>query len=312
MNIKNSVLLFANNINLSFKAMLYRLVVVAVCAGLVVLVVTLNLSVVTESAQAADFFASIKATVGGFLTADFSAFKDISATYKALMALVGEHIGSVIGASVGALLIFWAEEFLLGLSYFAMTKVVDGHMSSLKKTGFMEALFSSFELSMPFEALYALVKILLTAITVGLLVFFVAYTIEFLSVFSLVFAMWLLIFIFSAFYTLTAVSRPSVSDGCGVKTAFASGYGGKNFWADFGSFALAFTVSIVVNVLFFITTFGAGLTISLPLTSLYFVCLKLVIYYNVKNRKYYIDIDNIVTPVKLRKDGELLDNVDAQ
>ena len=54
MNVKHSLSLFVNNINLSFKALLYNLIVLVLFTTFIVLVVRYNLSVITSSAQAAD------------------------------------------------------------------------------------------------------------------------------------------------------------------------------------------------------------------------------------------------------------------
>lgn len=312
MYIKNSLSLFINNVNLSFKAMLYRLIVASVFTALIAVICDVNMSVITKSAELKDFFDSIRGAISGFLGADYSFGKNVAETYGALIALIKENVSSIIGVSIVAFLLIYVETFLLGVSHFALTYCVNSHMASLTKTGFFEALFSSLKVSAPFEALYAAIKNIVVILTLALSGLFAVYTMEFLSIFSLIISTWLLIFIFSMYLTVTVLFRPNVVNGAGVGAAFKTKFEGKKFWTCFGSFVLSFTVGIIVNVASFLTTFGAGLIISLPLTALFFACLKLVVYYNVNNKKYYIDIDHIVTPVTLREDGELLDKVDAE
>lgn len=313
MSVKNSLALFVNNINLSFKAMLYRLVVVVVCTAIMYLIVNLNLRIIVNSWAMNDFIEAIKEMVANFTKVELSTLgQNLSDRYRALMGFIGEHIGSVIGSVIGVIIMVWVENFFLGLSHSAITKVVDAHMSSLTKLGFMEALFVSLKTAALFEAIYSLIKMLIVAFTIILCMVFVVFTIEYLTIFSLVIAVWLLILLISLFLNATALFRPSVINGVGVRASFKMKVSKKQYWTNLASFIVMFTVAIVINVITFSTTFGAGLMISLPISALYFACLKLVIYYNANNRKYYIDIDNIVTPVILREDGELLDNVDVE
>lgn len=312
MFIKNSLSLFVNNINISFKAMLYRLVVVSVCTAIVALISSINLNVILFSEEASNFIDSLRAALSSFIGANYSFDMKVAESYDALMNLVKANISSVIGTIIGIAAFAYVENFLLGVCHFAVTKCVNAHMSSITKLGFTEAIFSSLGTAAPFEAIYAAIKILVVILTVALCGVFAIYTIAYLSLFALIIAVWGMIVIISFYLTITAPCRPSVVNGLGVTAAFKAKYDSKKFWTCFGSFVLALTVAIVVNVLFFATTFGAGLMISLPLTTLFFACLKLVVYYNLNDRKYYIDIDTIITPVKLREDGELLDKVDAE
>lgn len=312
MFIKNSLSLFINNINLSLKAMLYRLIVVSLFTALIAVVCDVNMSVITDSAELKDFTESIRSALSGFLGADYSFGKDVAETYGALSALISANAPSIIGVIIISFIIVYIETFLLGISHFALTKCVNSHMQSLTKIGFFEAIFASLRSSAPFEALYAVIKTLVVILTLAVSGLFVVYTMEYLSLFSMIIGTWIMIFLFSMYLTLTVLIRPCVVNGAKTSAAFKTKFGRKKFWTCFGSFVISLTVGIVVNVVFFLTTFGAGLMISVPLTALFFACLKLVVYYNVNDKKYYIDIDNIVTPVILREDGEFLDKVDVQ
>ena len=63
-------------------------------------------------------------------------------------------------------------------------------------------------------------------------------------------------------------------------------------------------VGMYLNVSFAICTFGAGLILTLPACCVYGACIRLVNYYSLTKRKYYINYDNIVVPVELRGDDE--------
>lgn len=312
MNVKHSLSLFVNNINLSFKALLYNLIVLVAFTALIVLVVRYNLSVITSSAQAADLVSSITNSFAKFAAGDMTFIAEITERFTAFFSFVLENLSSVIWAIVLGSLIFYVENVVLGVCNYTLTKVVDAHMATISKLGFIEALISSLKSSLPFEAIFTLVKAVVFVLIGGLSFLFVWLTIPYLTVFSLIIAIWLSIFLIALFFTVTALFRPSVINGSGIKAAFKARVEGKQFWLNLASYVLSITVAIVINVTFFFTTFGAGVIISFSLTGLYFACLKLVIYYNINNRKYFIDYDNIVTPKGLREDKELLEKVDVE
>ena len=312
MNVKNSLSLLVNNINLSFKALLYNLVVVGVFSALLVVVVELNLSVITGSAEAADLIAKLSNSFGDFIGGNYDFINELVDSFSVFLKFVGEHLSSVFWAiGLGALIIY-VESVLLGVGNYTITKIVDAHMATISKLGFFETLISSLNRSLPFEALYALIKTVGILLLIGLLYLIFVLTIGFLSLFSLILVSWIAIFLVSLFFTVTALFRPSVINGTSVTAAFKTRISGKQFWIDLGSFVLSITVAIVINIMFFLTTFGAGVIISISLTGLYFACLQLVIYYSANDKKYYIDFDNIVTPKGLREDKELLDKVDIE
>ena len=310
MILKHSLMLFINNVHLTFKAMLYRLVVTVLFGVTVTLFVKYNLSVITESAEAEAFFSSVKGAFSKFIGGDYAFAKNVSDTYGDLIKFIGDHTSSVVATAIFICVMGWLTSFLLGLSRFAMMKVVDAHMSAISKKGFMEALISSLKVSIPFEAAFTLVKTLVYALIFASAMLLISLTIEFLSVFSLTLALLLVIFLSSLFLTATSLVRPSVASGVGLKAAFRAKPTKKEYWTNFATYALAFTAALVFNCNFFFFTFGAGIVISFPITDVLLTCIGLVIFYELGGKKYYVDYDTIVTPKKLREDGELLDQVD--
>ena len=312
MNYKHSLSLFANNINLSFKALLYNLIVFASFSGIIVLVMSVNLSVIINSAEAKALVKALSDSFGTVLSGDYSFIGNVNEKFVALMDLIGNHLSSVFWSIGLGLFILYLESVAMGVGNYTLEKIVDAHMATISKPGFIETMISTLKKSIPFEALYSLIKIVMVFIVfaIGYLVGFL--TIRFLSAFAFIISAWVMIFLVALFFALTVLYRPSIMNGLGIKAALKAKVSGKQFWANVAAYVLSITIAIVVNVLFFLTTFGAGIVISGALTGLFFACLQLVIYYNVNNRKFYIDIDNIVTPIGLREDKDLLDNVDVE
>ena len=312
MNFKHAISLFANNINLSFKALLYNLIVFALFSALFMLVVNVNLSVITGSEEAAALLASVTNAFGTFISGDYSFVGEFNASLSAFLTLIGEHLSSIFWVIGLGFIILYLAGVALGIGNYTLVKLVDAHMATISKPGFIETMISTLKSSVPFEALFTLIKIVMVFVVVAIGYFVGWLTIRFLSAFAFIVAVWVVIFLAALFFTATALFRPSVINGLGVKAAFKARITGKQFWANLAAYVLSITVAIVINVLFFLTTFGAGVIISGALTGLFFSCLQLVIYYGINNRKYYIDFDNIVTPKGLREDKDLLDKVDVE
>ena len=258
MNFKHSLSLFANNLNLSFKALLYNLIAFAFFTGLFMLVVNFNLSVITGSPEAAALVDSVTDAFGTFINGDYSFISDLNEKFSAFVALIGAHLSSIFWSMGLGILLLYLEGVVMGVGNYTLVKLVDSHMATISKPGFIETMISTLKSSLPFEALFTLVKIVVIVFVVAIGYLVGYFTIRFLSAFAFIVAVWVMVFLIALFFTATALFRPSVIHGLGVKAAFGSRISGKQFWANLAAYVLSITVAIVTNVLFFLTTFGAG------------------------------------------------------
>lgn len=101
--------------------------------------------------------------------------------------------------------------------------------------------------------------------------------------------------------------------GMGVKAAFAKGLfpQRKYFWKMFAAYlsVIIAYVYLAVSSIFF--TFGVGTVLVSSFCALMIVAMRLVDYYIIHVKKYFIDYDNIIIPKELREnDEQLLNKVD--
>lgn len=311
MLLKNAFRLFVNNVNVAFKTAVFRLVVTVISVLAAYFVCAGSLRVVTESTQFAAFIADIRGVLESIATGSFSKTDGVKDSFTALLLLVKDNASSIRLALFIVLLILFARGYLLGICDYATCVVVDGYMSTISRLPLMTSMLATIKRSLVFEVLYSLAKAIVTALSLTIALLFVVFTFEFISFLSVVAGIWLVILAFALFFSFTATVRPSVVAGRKINEAFNFKNDKKTCLSVFASYVFSVVIALAVNVGMLYTTFGAGLFISLPATSLYFTCLQSVVFYSVDGKKYFIDYDNIVTPKALRKaDDRLLEDVD--
>jgi hypothetical protein len=80
----------------------------------------------------------------------------------------------------------------------------------------------------------------------------------------------------------------------------------EKFFAMVGNYAFVVMISFYLNVSVAVFTFGAGLIVTLPLTSIFTVIVSFVDHYQIEGKKYYVSGEEVVTPRQMREHAELL------
>ncbi len=311
MYIKNSFKILSNNLNLTFKAMFFRFVVIIAELLLIFVVLRSGFTKVIESVEMANFVESIKETIVSLLHGNFALTTDISQTFSELTKLIYANLGSIIGSLIGVVVVLYFSSVLLGVCNFTSLAIINSYMSSISKVPFMHSLFANLKKSIVFEAIYALVKGVVFLIIITGAFLFVVFTIEFLSVISLFIAMWMIVLLIALFFTVTAMFRPSVANGRSIKEAFYVKVDKDEYLLFFASYVFALFIAIFLNVAMFLATFGAGFTVSMSVTHVFFVCMQLIMFYVAHDKKYYIDFNNIIIPKNARiDDSKFIDDRD--
>ncbi len=311
MYIKNSFKILSNNLNLTFKAMFYRLVVITLSIVFIFIALRTGFTTILESAEMTSFIESIKATLVSVLHGNLSLSNDIAQAFSQLIKLIYENVGSIIGSLIGVVVVLYVTSVLLGVCNYTCLAVVNSYMSSISKEPFLKSLFMNLKKSIIFESIFALVKGFVFLIVISGALVFVIYTMQYLSVLSLFIAMWLIVLLLALFFTATAMFRPSIVNGSPIKEAFYVKVTNKEYLLFFASYVFVIFISIFINVAMFVATFGAGFTVSMELTHIFFVCLQTIMFYVAHDKKYYIDFNNIVVPRNVRTDdSKFIDDTD--
>ncbi len=306
MYIKNTLRLFINNIGLGMKAVVFRLVVTFL--GLLSLygLLYLGLAEIFQSAQMGNVIGDLKGLWLQFIGLSETTV-DIQSSVKELIVLLQANFSRIVWSLLGAGVIIFAMDFLSGLCNFTLCAMVDKYMSSMFKSRFTQTFIQSLRRSVPFELFFSVVKFIFGLIMTIVLICIIVFLGQAISLLSIVFGLWCLIFIYGLFLTFTARLRPRVVQGEKISQALHNMRIKKEeFFPIYSSIIFSIVLVAYINITMLISTFGAGLMLSFPLSFLYLMCLQNVIEYNLGEKKYYIDFKTIIIPKELRSEDEKL------
>ncbi len=306
MYIKNTLRLFMNNINLGFKAMLYRLIVMIVGLISAYYIAYFGISVISKSAEISKVIQDLKSLWLMFLGHE-DIVVDLQASFTALLTLVKANLVRIIGSLSAVIVVLFIMDYLLGLCNFTLGAMVNTYMTSLTKTYFIQTFVANIKKALVFELIYSLVKSLAIIISFAIAGCFAIFAYRALSFVSILIGLWLLICLIALFLSFTATWRIKVIEGAKIGSAIKnSNINKNNFFPIFATNILVIVLIFYVNVSMFLVTLGAGIMVTVPMTYLLLLCLQNVIEFTLTGRKYYIDYDNIVIPKELRGEEEKL------
>ncbi len=302
MLIKNSLKLLLNNLNVVFKTIVYSLVIVLLTYLLLTVFFSDLVGKVASSPAFSKIIEDVKLVWHSFLTGDLRPEVDFIEQFELFMESVRLNIGNYIWPLIGLCIGFYLITVLNNICSYTLTCMMNARMSTFERKSFLETLISNLKKSLPFEAWYSLLALLGFAASFFAGLLFIVYTFSSLYLTSIIIGLWLFILLFSLYLTMTATLRPLSVSGANYKELFKNKYTRHDFWQVLATFIFSLILFSSLNVAMFITTLGAGLIISIPVTQLFFVLVQLVLLYSLDGKKYYLDFENIVTPNKIKQD----------
>ncbi len=307
MLIKNSLRLLINNLNVVFKAMLYSLVVVFLTYLLLTVFFSDIVNKLSHNAEFLELTSNLKALWNAFITGDLRPSIDLVSCFEKFMDAIRLNLSSYVWSFLGLVIGFYLLTVINNLCAHTLTYMMNARMSAYEKKGFFVTLISNLKKTLPFEAWFSLLSILGVLVSISLALLFIVYTFTHIYLLSVIIGVWIFITVFSLYLSLTSLFRPLQVNNCAYSELFKNRFTAGTFWQVFGSFAFSLVTFMGLNVMTFITTLGAGMVVSVPLTQLFFVNLQLVLLYSLEGKKYYVDYETIEIPNKIKRDSENAD-----
>lgn len=307
MLIKNSLRLLINNLNVVFKAIVYSLVIVLLSYLLFTVFFSELVGKVANSDEFQNILDSVKEVWHSFLQGNIRPDVDFVAGFNAFTQAVERNIANYIWPLIGLTVGFYIISVLNNVCAYTLTSMMNARMSTYEKKSFLASLISGFTKALPFELWHSLLNFLGFSLSAVLGLLFIVYTFSELYITSIIIGIWIFTLLYSVYSTYTALLRPLSVNEEPFKNLFKNRYTHRDFWQVLATYAFSLLLFASINVAMFITTLGAGLIISMPLTQLFFVLLQLVLLYSLEGKKYYVDYETIVVPNKLNKDAKNAD-----
>ena len=175
-------------------------------------------------------------------------------------------------------------------------------------------MFENLKKIVVYQLIDAVLAIVYYSIVGAIEYFLVGYLISYAPAVVLFVGACVLVFAATLYSTcLSQVMTNMIIGGMGVKAAFAKGLfpQRKYFWKMFAAYLSVIIAYVYLAVSSIVFTFGVGTVLVSSFCALMIVAMRLVDYYIIHVKKYFIDYDNIIIPKELREnDEQLLNKVD--
>ena len=307
MKFKHTFHVFVDNFSVTYKQLLYRLVVGIIASSLISLIVYEFAIQFINSSAFTTLWEGAREFVKKLLYGDTDALANISQkvrnAYDELIILASTKLPEMIVSALLILLVAIVAKWFDGLGNYATAAVVNDKMTLHADLPFLSTLIRNLKEAAIYNAIYAPLSVLYdVAVFVGMLFF------TFMLVYSglpVIFGIFLFVLVVLAAITvkmtfttdwLPAIIRGKKKQGEALKYAFSrKGKGTLNIMSNF---AVLILIILGLNVAALLFTFGVGLVITVPASYVIIVVFELVNYYDREEIKYFIDRDNIIKPKK--------------
>ncbi len=305
MKFKHTFNVFVDNFSVTYKQLLYRLVITAVSGiilyfGLSPLIRTLlpELNWLLENVR--EFILSL---LNGNLESMAGFREEIVSTYHELLRLFSEKTTQVVLSGLLLLLVYVVANWFAALGNYAAASVINDKMSLRSNAPFFGTLIKNLKSACIYAAIYVPLSILYDMIIGAGMFFFIFFLLNSFLPFLVCIFLFVLIIIISIAVkmTFTADFLPSVIRGkakYGAALKYTFSRKNKGTFSVLSNFLVLGLIIIGLNVAAFICTLGTGLLITVPASYLILISFEFVNYYDREEIKYFVDKNTIIKPAK--------------
>ena len=307
MKFKHTFHVFVDNFSVTYKQLLYRLVVGIIASLITSLIVYefamqfINSSAFTTLWDGAHEF--VKKLLYGDTEALANISQKVRNAYDELIILASTKMPELIVSALLILLVAIVAKWFDGLGNYASAAVINDKMTLHADLPFLSTLIRNLKEAAIYNAIYAPLSVLYDVIVFVGMLFFTFLLVN--SGLPVIFGIFLFALVIVAAFTvkmtfttdwLPAIIRGKKKQGEAFKYAFSrKGKGTLNIMSNFAVLVL---IILGMNVAALFFTLGVGLLITIPASYTIIVTFELVNYYDREEIKYFIDKNNIVKPKK--------------
>lgn len=307
MRFKHTFNVFVDNFSVTYKQLLYRLII-SIIAG-VTLFLGLSPFINSLIPELNKLFESVRGFIMNLLdgnVAGIPAFKDnVESTYNALVELLKDKTPQFILSGLLFLLVYLIANWFAALGNYAAAAVINEKMALRANSPFFVTLIKNLKSACVYSAVYVPLSICYDLIIGVAMFFFIFYLLNSFLPFFLCVFLFATIITFSIAVKMTFASDwlPALVRGKrSYKEAFIYTFArkNKNTFYVLSNFIVIILIILGLNVAALLCTLGVGLLITIPASYLILICFQLVNYYDREEIKYFVDKNTIIKPEKER------------
>ncbi len=309
MKFKHTIHVFVDNFSVTYKQLLYRLVILLVAFGISWGCLTPFIKEFINSEALNSLLSGVRSFIAELLKGNVEALSAISErvaeAYVQVIDLFNTRIEKIVLAGLLLLVLIIVEKWFTGLGNYTTAVIINDKMALRKKSAFLRTLISQFKEAALYNLIYVPLSVLFdlmiaTAALVSL--FYMMHGIAYFFVILFLFVL-IMVLAIAVKMTFTCDWLPALIRGkMGQKRALIYTFSrkGKNTVEVYSNFVVWELIILMVNVMAFAFTFGVGLLLTLPASFVLLICYETVNYYDTKDLKYFLDKYTIIKPEKER------------
>ena len=305
MKFKHTINVLIDNFKVTYKLLVYQLIVLAISIGLgaAIIIPFINsledvTSYINLTTAFKDMFAEALNGELGNLATHFTGIRE---SFAELLRYLGENPDSLVLSSVALVVLLLVRGFLISLGNYTAGAMINDKMSMQADSHFVMTMIKNLGKASLYSVIYAPICFVFDAICVGVLylLFFVALIEIIPLMITLMLFVVCMVLLVGLRLMLTTDWMPALI--CGKKKmGEAMGYAilresGKS-GSVFSFYASSAVAILAINVLAAIGSFGAAPIITIPLSYLYLLCYQFVTYCDNNEIKYFTDKRTIIKP----------------
>lgn len=296
MRIKNAFRLIVSNFKLIYKSAFARFCCTAIFLFIGYFLVYEQLKPLIDHQTTKDLLRATRDLFVKFFAGEGINTEQLPDAFDAFMKMLSQNSKEIAVATSEFVIVVLLLRIFINVFEYGFAKVINGYMSARSRYGVLTTLLLDFGRAIAFSSLSVVINFIIEVaiyiITISILISFL----PLISIFAIFLAILFLTTALAFKFSITSSFLPNiVVDNTPVIKALAN-TAPKNythFASLFGSYFFLILITFYVNVTFAVSTFFMGLTISLPITGLFFTTLSLVDKYHIDNKLFYTDGDHV-------------------
>ena len=307
MKFRHALNVFVDNFNITYKVLLYRIIILLLCLCLYTAVIIPFISRIRDTTQFLALSEALAAFGSAFANLDFAAMQNgwlaIREAFAGLLEMLGAMVGSVVLTVVIIIIVQLVQKFLLGLGNYTAGALINDKMAMRANSPFIGTLIKNLGKASLYNVIYVplsfaydvLIFAATGAVVYGLMVAD-APILLLIVLFSTV-----IVFLYVIKMTFTSDWLPALVYGKktnrgAIAYSFDYTAGGKNFAGVLSNYVVLVLIIFALNVAAIFLTFGAGLFLTLPASYVILICFEFVNYCDNNEIKYFADKNTVVKP----------------
>ena len=303
MSFKHSLSILTSRFSITYKLLVFLIVITFLFSVLTVCAVYPTLSDLRNNMNELDLGNAVRGYVREALQGNpekqAEAYEILSAKFDQATEIVRNNSLQINLSIVWLVLIYLLYVVFFSWGQYCVSDVINHHMSSNSKFGFSSNLIVNFKKAMRYSLLY-------TAITIGfMIVVALLYWLSFATLFKvapligLASAVAIFVFAMAVRRALLFGWIPAmVADGLDVVDALkkAGSLLKQRFTYAFGLYLIYYVAWLGLTIAITVFTFFVGTLFAISVSLALAQACDLVIYYRTVGKRYYIDVLNVVDP----------------